>query len=126
MNLPGQLIRVEIDLNSVKDGIIRYVGAESERKKNKAIASKSVFSERSTFAVHGITNISAHEQIESKDEPDQRVCWDFRRQDVISTHDTIVRIGLKSRVVESSVDDLEWAKIDRQTDRDEAAQGELG
>jgi hypothetical protein len=53
---------------------------------------------------------------QSKDEPGQWVCWDFREIRVHPTHYTIETVWLKSWVVAGSLDGESWTEIHPQTD----------
>jgi hypothetical protein len=52
----------------------------------------------------------------SQDEPGQWICWDFHELRVRPTHYAIKCCELKSWVVESSLDFMNWTEIDRKTD----------
>jgi hypothetical protein len=51
------------------------------------------------------------------------ICFDFDRMRVLPTHYTLRAWGLKSWVVETSVDGLEWDEVDRQTDNTDFKHG---
>jgi hypothetical protein len=54
-------------------------------------------------------------QFFSKNEPGQWICWDFHELHVTPTHYTLVAAGLKSWVIEGSLDGEHWLEIDRKT-----------
>jgi hypothetical protein len=52
----------------------------------------------------------------SENAPNQWVCWDFRESRVRPTHYTLETSGLKSWVLEGSLDGVSWVEIDRARD----------
>jgi hypothetical protein len=58
---------------------------------------------------------------QSKDEPDQLICWDFREMRVRLTHYTIWAWNLTSWVIEGSLDGEKWTEIHREMDADFAS-----
>jgi hypothetical protein len=65
-----------------------------------------------------VADVTDNRWFQSKDEPGQWVCWDFRDLRVRPTNYTIRSMGLKSWVIEGSVDGKNWTEIDRQTDNE--------
>jgi hypothetical protein len=79
------------------------------------ITSKSVRSNDPEVAPRNIADLTAQSCFISKDEPGQWVCWDFHGIRVRLTHIALRREGLKSWVIDSSLDGENWTEIDRQT-----------
>jgi hypothetical protein len=52
----------------------------------------------------------------SRNEPGQWVCWDFNKMRIVPTHYTVSAFGLKSWVVERSLDGRTWTVIDQKKD----------
>jgi hypothetical protein len=119
----GSRQSVEFPLRAAKslDGIILYLirkhRGNVHEKGIVAITSKSVFSDNPMFAVRNVADLTdSDSHFTSQDEPDQWVCWDFHELRVRPTHYTLESISLKSWVVESSIDGLNWTVIDQQMD----------
>jgi hypothetical protein len=79
------------------------------------ITYKSVYNDNAKFALLNIADLASTSYFYSKNEPAQWVCWDFHEMHVCPTHYTINSWELKSWVVESSLDGLNWTEIDRRT-----------
>jgi hypothetical protein len=100
------------------DGIISYLtekySGNVQQTEIVLITSKSVFSDDPQWALKNIADLPSSPYCQSKDEPGQWVCWDFRDMRVRPTHYTIRALWLRSWVVEGSLDDSRWIEIDRQ------------
>jgi hypothetical protein len=100
------------------DGIISYLtrkhGGNVHEKRIVTIYSKSVYSD--LYAVKNVADLAHSSLFWSKHEPDQWICWDFHTKRVRPTHYTIRSCSLRSWIVESSLDAVNWIEIDRQTD----------
>jgi cell division septation protein DedD len=113
---------VEIPMKEAEslDGIISYLttkrGGNVQEKGIVTISSKSVRDHEPKFALKNVADLTSGSCFESKDEPGQWVCWDFREMRVRPTHYTIWTWHLKSWDVEGSLDGRSWTEIDRQTD----------
>jgi hypothetical protein len=103
------------EANSI-DGIISYLtrkhGGNVHDKGIVTITSKSVGPGR----VRNVADLTSDRYFFSKDAPGQWVCWDFRELRVRPTHYAITAHGLKSWVVECSLDGEAWTEIDRKAD----------
>jgi uncharacterized coiled-coil protein SlyX len=118
---PKALQAVEFPLrvvNSLK-GIIAHLtwkhGGNVHDKGIVAITSKSVYDDPE-YAVRNLADLTFNPWFLSKNEPGQWVCWDFREMRIRPTHYTIGSAHLKSWVVESSLDFVNWTEIHRKTD----------
>jgi hypothetical protein len=102
------------------EGIISYLtkkhGGNVGEKGIVGITSKSVRDANPKYALKNVADLTSDLTFDSKDEPAQWVCWDFREMRVRPTCYTISAFGLRSWVVEGSLDGLSWTEIDRQTD----------
>jgi hypothetical protein len=100
------------------DGIIAYLtrkhGGNVHDKGIVTITSKSLDHDR-TYAVRNAADLTSDTWFMSQNDPGQWVMWDFHDMCVRPTHYTISSYGLKSWVIESSLDGKKWAEIDRQT-----------
>jgi hypothetical protein len=117
----------EFPLNEAKsvEGIISYLtrkhGGNVSDKGIVTITSKSVFCNCRLYAVRHLAELDLSDPwsfvcFDSESEPGQWVCWDFKEMRVRPTHYTIMSVCLKSWVVESSLDGVNWTEIDRETD----------
>jgi hypothetical protein len=105
------------------DGIISYLtkkhGGNDHDKGIVTITSKSVDDPECALknvALQNVADLTSDSYFQSKDEPGQWVCWDFREMRVRLTHYTLKAPHLKSWMVEGSLDGSSWTEIDRQTD----------
>jgi hypothetical protein len=100
------------------EGIISYLtkkhGGNVHEKGIVTITSKSVRDDPE-YAPKNVAVLTSDSWFQSKNEPGQWVCWDFREMRVRPTHYTIRALLLKSWVVEGSLDGKSWTEIDRQT-----------
>jgi hypothetical protein len=114
------LKEVEFPLKGAKsiDGIISYLTRKHRRNvhdnRTVAITSKSVYSHG--YMARNVADLTSDLYFCSKNEPGQWICWDFHKMRVRPTHYTIKADELKSWVVESSLDFVNWTEIDRKTD----------
>jgi hypothetical protein len=103
-----------------KDGIISYLTRKHRGNVHDkgivTITSKSVLNDDPKLALRNLADLTHDSCFQSKNEPDQWVCWDFHEMRVRPTHYTIRTFGLKSWVVEGSLDGEAWTEIDRETD----------
>jgi hypothetical protein len=113
-------IAVEFRCKQAKsfDRIIAYLtekhGGNVYDKGIVTITSKSVLSDG--YAVKNVADLAYGSCFHSTSEPGQWVCWDFRELCVRPTHYTIRAGYLKSWVLQSSQDFINWTEIDRKTD----------
>jgi hypothetical protein len=105
------------------DGIISYLsrkcGGNVHDKRIVTITSKSVHGDFCWNAGLNAAGLTSNSDFRSKDEPGQWICWDFHEMRVRPTHYTIKSDSLKSWVVESSLDFVNWTEIDRRTNNDD-------
>jgi hypothetical protein len=66
---------------------------------------KSVYSDARQSALKNVTDLTSDSYFHSQSEPGQWVCWNFREMRVRPTDCTIEAYGLKSWVVDGSLDD---------------------
>jgi hypothetical protein len=108
-----------------KKGIISYLtrkhGGNVHDKGIVTITSKSVYPDCPVRNVADLTNDDT--LFRSQDEPGQWICWDFHELRVWPTHYTIRSGTLKSWVIESSLDFMNWTEIDRKTDNTDLKAG---
>jgi hypothetical protein len=114
---------VEFPLEEARsiEGIISYLtekhGGNVHDKGIVTITSKSIADEdRGDENFSDLADLPSYWGFQSKNEPDQWVCWDFHESRIRPTHYTIRSSSVKSWVVESSLDGLNWTEIDRKTD----------
>jgi hypothetical protein len=121
---PAKSLReVEFPLRAAKsvEGIIAYLthkhGGNVHDKGIVTLTSKSVLNNDSDVALRNAADLTSDSYFNSGIEPGQWICWDFHEMRVRWTHYTIRGTGLamKSWVVESSLDGVNWIEIDRQT-----------
>jgi hypothetical protein len=97
------------------DGMISYLTREHRGNVHDneivTITSKSIWS----GAQRNVADLNNEKDFCSKDEPGQWVSWDFHEMRISPTHYT-VRGSLKSWVVESSLEGVNWVEIHRETD----------
>jgi hypothetical protein len=100
-----------------KDGIISYLtkkhGGNVQDKGIVTITSKSIDGYPDLRGPKNVTDLTSDSRFCSQREPGQWICWDFLEMRVRPTHYTIWAYGLKSWVVESSLDGSSWTEIDR-------------
>jgi hypothetical protein len=115
-------IRVSAEEGQIVDGIIsdltRKHGGNVHDKGIVTITSKSV-SDNPRYALRNVADLNSDSYFWSKNQPGQWVCWDFHEMRVRPTHYTIRSHYLKSWVVESSLDFINWTEIDRKTDTED-------
>jgi hypothetical protein len=87
------------------------------------ITSKSVYSDGPGNAVRNAADPASESFFTSKNEPGQWICWDFRDRRLRPTHYAIKNYGLKSWVVESSLDGENSTEINRKTDNKDLKYG---
>jgi hypothetical protein len=101
------------------DGIISHLtkeyGGNVQEKRLVIITSKSEYHGRPDYALKHVADLTSDSFFYSCNQPDQWICWDFRKMRVRLTHYTIKTRWLKSWVVEGSLDGRSWTEIDRQT-----------
>jgi hypothetical protein len=102
-----------------RDGIISYLtlkhGGNVHDKGIVTITSKSVLDDL-RWPLRNVADLTSGSSFSSRDEPGQWICWNFHELRVRPTHYTLHSNGLKSWVVESSLDGEAWTEIDRKTD----------
>jgi hypothetical protein len=112
------------------DGIISYLtrkhGGNVHDSAIVTLTSKSVLSDDARYAVRNLADLASQAGFYSKDEPNQWVCWDFHEMRVRPTHYTIKSARLKSWVIESSLDGVNWAEMDRKTNTTDLKSPRLG
>jgi hypothetical protein len=115
--------KVEIPMKEAKslEGIISHLtqkhGGNVQEEGIVRITSKSVGNDDPRCALKNVADLTSNSRFFSKNEPGQWICWDFGEMRVRPTHYTIWTNGLKSWVVEGSLDGRSWTVIDRQTDK---------
>jgi hypothetical protein len=123
---PTRSVCFPLDEAKSRDGIISYLtlkhGGNVHDKGIATISSKSV-DDNPKYAVRNVADFTSRSYFHSKDEPGQWVCWDFHEMRVRPTHYTIKSFWLKSWVVESSLDFMNWTEIDRKTDNEDYETG---
>jgi hypothetical protein len=111
------------------NGIIWYLSKKHGGNVHNAgivtITSKSVLKNSPDCALTNLADLTSRSHFDSKQMSGQWVCWDFREMRVRPTHYILMAMGLKSWVVEGSLDGKSWTEIDRQTDN-EAFNGSWG
>jgi hypothetical protein len=117
---------VEFPLKATKslEGIISHLTQKHEgnvhNKGIVAITSKSVrYDDNSWYPAQIVADLTSGSYFLSKDDPGQWLCWDFHEMRLRPTHYTIKSACLKSWVVESSLDFVNWTEIDRRTDNED-------
>jgi hypothetical protein len=110
----------ELPLNETKslDGIISYLtrkhGGNVHDKGIVTITSKSI--EKPCYPPRNAADLTTDIGFHSMNEPDQWICWDFHDMRLRPTCYTRRSCGLKSWLVESSLDGETWTVIDRKKD----------
>jgi hypothetical protein len=79
------------------------------------ITSRSVYDDNPKYAARNVADLACHTFFYSKSGPDEWLCWDFRKMRVNPTHYTMRSGNVKSCVIESSLDGVNWTEIDRRT-----------
>jgi hypothetical protein len=104
------------------DGIISYLtkkhGGNVHDLGIVTVRAKSIlhmYSERTIVDFHNRRDCQG---ILSEDKPGQWICWDFHDLRIRPTHYTLFSYGLRSWLVEGSVDGVNWTELDRQTEQD--------
>jgi hypothetical protein len=114
---------VEFPLTEARslDGIISFLTRNDKGNLQRfaAISSKSVWDDNPGYSACNVADLTSDWGFCSKNEPGQWICWDFHQMRVCPTHYTIRNCCLKSWVVESSLDGLNWTEIDRKTDNND-------
>jgi hypothetical protein len=120
-NADKSLMKVEIPATATisLEGILCYLtkkhGGNVDEKGLVTITSKSVKDTCPWYPLKNIADFATHWSFKSGDETGQWVCWDFHEMRVRPSHCTMISRGLKSWVVEGSLDGGTWTEIDRQT-----------
>jgi hypothetical protein len=100
-------------------GVISYLtkkhSGNVHEKGIVTITSKSVSSNHPRDALKNVADLPALSHFESKNEPGQWICWDFRKMRVRLTHYTLCTSLTKSWVIEGSLDGRSWTEIDHRT-----------
>jgi hypothetical protein len=115
------LKEVEFPLKKAKsfEGIISYLTRKHEGNVHEreivTITSKLVYS----GPLPNVADFTSNSWFLSKNEPGQCVCWAFHDMRVRPSRYTIKAAYLKSWVVESSLDFVNWTEIDRKTDNED-------
>jgi hypothetical protein len=73
--------------------------------------------------VRNLADLTSPSYSTSEDKPGQWVCWAFHELRVRPTHCTIRGLWLKSWVIESSLDRVNWTEINRKTDNNNFKNG---
>jgi hypothetical protein len=103
-------------------GIISYLTEKHEGNVDEkgivAITSKSIYGDYLGYSPHKVADFGGWppSRFLSKNEPHQWVCWDFREMRIRPTNYRIQTRGLKSWVLEGSLDGENWTEMDRQTE----------
>jgi hypothetical protein len=109
-----------VEANSL-EGIISYLTQKHRGhvhdKGIVTITSKSVLSDDSENAGWNLADFTSHYGFITKSGPDQWVCWDFHESRIRPSHYTIRSKWLKSWVIESSLDHVNWTEIDREVNK---------
>jgi hypothetical protein len=102
------------------EGIISYLttnhGGNVHETGIVTITSKSIYRDDPLYTLKNVADLTYCSWFQSKNEPDQWICWDFHEMRVRLAHYTIRTGWLKSWVVEGSLDGENWTEIDRKTD----------
>jgi hypothetical protein len=126
---PSKSLKCQFPLKTAKsvDGIISHLtgkhGGNVHDKGIVTITSKSLFP---GYAERSLVDLTSTSRFNSKNKPCQWVCWDFHEMRVHPTHYTISAWGLKSWVIEGSLDFVNWTEIDRKTDNEDFKYGGTG
>jgi hypothetical protein len=119
---PPKEVEIPLREDESVHGIIWYLtrkhGGNVHEEGIVTITSKSVVDDDLMNALRNAAALVDDTGFQSKDEPGQWICWDFHKMRVRPTHYTIRSYLLKSWVVESSLDGVNWTEIDRKTDND--------
>jgi uncharacterized coiled-coil protein SlyX len=111
--------KVELPLKEAKSlgGIISYLtqthGGNVHDKGIVTIPCKSV-GDSSRYAARNVADLTSGSALMSKNERGQWIRWDFHEMRIRPTHYTI-NGGVKSWLVEGSLDLVNWTEIDRKT-----------
>jgi uncharacterized coiled-coil protein SlyX len=101
-------------------GIISYLtrkhGGNVHDKGIVTVTSKSVSHAEPENTVRNVVDFTCDSKFWSKNEPGQWICCDFQEMRVRPTHYSARAYGLRSWVVECSLDGVNWTEIDRQSD----------
>jgi hypothetical protein len=76
------------------------------------------FDDDPSHDVRNVADPTSNSSFMSKNEPGQWICWNFHEMRLRPTHYTIKCYGLKSWVVEGSLDFTNWTEIDRKTNNE--------
>jgi hypothetical protein len=120
---------VEFPLQEAKsvDGIISYLtrkhGGNVQDKGIVIITSQSGYSGEPGVALRNLADLTSDSYFNSRNEPGQWVCWDFRQRRVRLTHYTVRCEYLRSWVLESSLDGMIWTQIDRKKNNEFEGKG---
>jgi hypothetical protein len=115
---PLEITEIPMTTEGRKRGIIWHLtqkhGGNIHERGVARITSSSVDDD----PLHGATNVADLDSdsiFQSADEPNQWICWDFMEMRVQLTYYTVRGVGLRSWVVEGSMDGEDWAEIDSKT-----------
>jgi hypothetical protein len=101
-------------LNGIISHLTTQYGGNVHEKAIVTITSKSVLAFRDPPPVpQRVSDLTSALYFQSVDESGQWICWDFGDRRVRATHYTIMACGLKSLIVEGSLDCEKWAVLDR-------------
>jgi hypothetical protein len=121
--VPERSVRqIEIPLENPAqlDGIISYLhakhGGHLHEQAIVRVTSKSVDQDDPRYFPKSALDPNPATYFCSRNEPGQWICWDFRDRRVRPTHYAIRATGIKSWVLEGSLDGENWTEIDRQMD----------
>jgi hypothetical protein len=105
----SQMVVAWFPLNEAKsfDGILAHLRTRQGGDR------KTVYQTRGDKGVRIVGGIPIFSAVS----PGELFCWDFDKMRVAPTHYTMTAYGLKSWVVEGSLDGANWIEMDRQTDR---------
>jgi hypothetical protein len=110
------------NMNGIIAHLARENGENVHDKGAVTVTAKSVHEDPSfpgCYHPRHLVTLDRLRQFMSADEPDQWICWDFHDIRIHPTHYEIQGPGggaaiMRSWVVESSTDGVEWVEIDRQ------------
>jgi predicted nucleic acid-binding Zn-ribbon protein len=101
------------------DGIISHLTKKHSGHVHEmgivTITAKSV----SYNSLKNVADLTSYASYSSVNEPGQWVCWDFGTMRITPTHYTLLAPGLKSWIVEASLDGHRWTEIHRQTNNED-------
>jgi hypothetical protein len=80
------------------------------------VISSSVCEANEDWSPKKLLDFFSEESFRSEDSPNQWVCWTFHFRKVVVTDYVMIASGLRSWVLEGSIDAWEWFVLDRHTD----------